>query len=55
MGDDSLGGKSHLITYIELVPGWLKVGFVVEEIRGGSIKNQMHGGKKSNFLFSLQK
>lgn len=30
----------------ELVPLWPQVGFVVEGIRGGSVKNQMCGGKK---------
>lgn len=36
--DNRLGGKSHVITCTELVPRWLQVGFVVEEVRGGSIK-----------------
>lgn len=32
--DGSLRGKSHLVTYAELVPLWPKVGFIVEGVRG---------------------
>lgn len=38
--DGGLREKSHLVTYTELVPWWLQVGFAVEGIRGESAKNQ---------------
>lgn len=44
--DGGLREKSHLVTYTELVPWWPQVGFAVEGIRGGSVKNQMYRGKK---------
>ena len=45
-GDGYLEGKSHLVTYTELVPQWPQVVFVLEGIRCGNVKNQMYVGKK---------